>query len=390
MQSITKKQTITQKLGAPPDLPFCPTAKIPPSMREMNLKITVATPMAGGGVEAGEIDMDRPIRVPSVKGHLRYWWRMMNRSSPGRESDIWGSTDSPGKVYVSVSEVQQPNLRYCDNNFGFDTSDPRIYALFSLLSNKKTPGKNIAQENFSFTLNIRYPDEYHDDVRLALSAWIYFGGIGSRTRRGCGSLSCDENPAGLMEILRAAPYITLWRKKADDSMPAWYEAVKRYRDYRQERNPGQANRPGRSHWPEADSLRQITGRADYRHRNPITSPLPSFPRAALGMPIIFHFKDRDDPEDVIITPKIEASSRMASPVITKALRDKGTWYSAVIILPHEDIFDIPLEINGQEYELQPMRGTIYRNTAPMQGKPDAVSGFEEYISGNKFTREAVR
>ena len=160
-------------------------------MREMTLKITVSTPMAGGGVIAGEVDRERPVRVPSIKGHLRYWWRIMNHDSPERESAIWGSTESPGKVYVDIPEQPNVHLRYSNNSFDFKRYGPENYALFSLLPNQQNPGNNIARENFSFTLNVRYPQEFHDDVRLALSAWIYFGGIGARTRRGCGSLSCD-------------------------------------------------------------------------------------------------------------------------------------------------------------------------------------------------------
>ena len=379
-------QTITQKLGAPPVLP---PVKDPPSLRELILTITVTTPMAGGGIIAGEIDEKRPIRVPSIRGHLRYWWRIMNLSTPDkdtRESKLWGSTENPGKIYVSISEQPNLHLRYSNNNFDFDNRyGPENYALFSLLPNKQNPGKNIARENFAFIIKLRYPAEFHNDIKFALSAWIYFGGIGARTRRGCGSLSCDNsNLASLNEIITAAPYITLWRKKANDSMSAWSYAVKCYRDYRQIRNKGQGNRPGRSKWPEADSLRQITKRSVDRHKNPITSPIPSFPRAALGLPIIFHFKDRDDPKDITVTPNIKDSSRMASPVITKALCENNTWYSAVIILPHDDIFDVPIKLDGvnRDYNIPSRKGAIYKNTQPMQGKFDAISGLEEYISGD--------
>lgn len=374
-------QSITEKLGAPP---VFPSAQNPPSLRELTLAVTVSTPMAGGGVKAGEVDMNRPIRIPSVKGHLRFWWRMMNRNSPDkdtRESEIWGSTDSPGKVYISITEQPGVKLRYSNNDFEFGKDDPKKYALFSFLRNKTNPGKNIAQKNFSFTLNIQYPEKYHNDVRLAFSAWIYFGGIGSRTRRGCGSLSCSGDIMSLGEILNSAPYITVWQKRADDSTSAWSYAVRKYRDYRQMKEGGKY---GRSQWPEADSIRMITGKPI---KNPARSPLPSFPRAALGMPV--HFRFQGQQKDIKVTPAIKDSSRMASPVITKALCDNGIWYSAVIILPHENIFDTPLEIDGIKYALQPMRGTIYKSTLPMQGKLDAISGFEEFIRGD-FTKGGTR
>ena len=308
---------------------------------------------------------------------------------------VWGSTEKPGEVYVSVSEQPNVYLRYCDKNFSFDRYGPENYALFSSLPNRQEPGKNIAKENFTFTLNLRYPQKFHDDVRLALSAWLYFGGIGARTRRGCGSLSCDENPAGLSEILKAAPYITLWRKKADAPMSAWSYAVKRYRDYRQNRN----GRFGRSKWPEPDSLRKMTGEYPAKHKPRNYLPLPSFPRAALGMPIIFHFKDRGEPNDVELIPDVELiqdvkdSSRMASPVITKALCDKGTWYSAVIILPHDDISRTKLKFKTKSgissaEKVKPLKSNEYRKLDTMPGQSDAISGFEEFIRKD-FTKGAA-
>ena len=385
--------SITQKLGVPPALP---SVKNSHSMRDLSVKITVSTPMVGGGVEAGIIDEQRPIRVPSIRGHLRYWWRMMNLNTPGkdaRESKIWGSTESPGKVYADVPEQPNVLLRYYDNNFDFkERFGPEAYALFASRQNRQ----NIARENFTFTLNLRCLEKFHDDVRLALSAWIYFGGLGARTRRGCGSLSCSNVPVSLHEILKAAPHITLWRKNSSGNNPlsAWSYAVKRYMDYRQNRNKGQGNRPGRSRWPEADSLRQITGKSADKHSIPITSLLPSFPRAALGLPIIFQFSPQDrryEPDGIQLIPKAKDSNRMASPVITKALCENSTWYSAVIILPHDDIFDVPLELSGvnREYNIPSRRGIIYKNTNPMQGQPDAISGFEEFIAGD-FIKEGTK
>ena len=337
--------------------------------------------MAGGGVIAGVVDGKRPVRVPSIKGHMRYWWRMMNLNRPDkdeRESEIFGSTKNPGKVYADILRQPGISLRYSNNKFGFNNG-PEIYALFSLLPNKKDPGKNIAGEGFTFTLNIKYPQEYHDDVSLALSAWIYFGGLGSRTRRGCGSLSCDDVPLSLGDVLKSAPYITLWRKipGGSSAMSAWSYAVQCYRDYRQQKEGG---RFGRSKWPEADSIRLLTGKPI---KTPARSPLPSFPRAALGMPIIFHFKGGGQPKDTEIKPDIKDSSRMASPVITKALCDNGTWYSAVIILPHDDISKIELK-HVNNTPIIPMKSEKYKQCNSMADvmyrQSDAISGFEEYIS----------
>lgn len=45
--------------------------------REDVFSLRLETPMYGGGAVAGEADPERPVRVPSVRGNLRFWWRML-------------------------------------------------------------------------------------------------------------------------------------------------------------------------------------------------------------------------------------------------------------------------------------------------------------------------
>jgi CRISPR-associated protein Cmr1 len=112
-------------------------------------------------------------------------------------------------------------------------------------------------------------------------------------------------------------------------MAAWDAAVGLMREFRQGENVGRnrgtaPNRPGRSRWPEADSLRSITGEGEDRHLPGITTEEPAFPRAELGLPIVFHFKDQmDSPNNSELYPqRTPESHRMASPVI---VRPFGIW-----------------------------------------------------------------
>ena len=362
----------------------------PPEIPQVNLNenlitdtlhITIATPMVGGGVVAGKVDFGRPVRVSSIRGNLRYWWRMLNLDD---EATIWGSTDSKSKVFVEVTEFSQLRLREHGKNFDFPRYGTEAYALFAAATNED----DIAREGLKFTLKLTYPKKFQKDVKVAVSAWVYFGGIGARTRRGCGTLSCDEKLSSVNEVLKAASGITLWRKLLrgnPDSMLAWKEPLELYRRYRQDRNPG----PGRSKWPEPDSIREITGDSDPKHRKHITSPLPSFPRAALGLPIIFHFVGRGEPKDVQLKPK--DSNRMSSPVITKALCENGVWYSAVIILPHEHVFKAKLETNiNKPVNIPELHGPMYKTVKPMRGQTDAIAGFEAFIREKAFKKEEVK
>ena len=172
-------------------------------------------------------------------------------------------------------------------------------------------------------------------------------------------------------------------------MIAWQNSVDAYQRFRQsfrgkkheKKMPnGKTNRvPGRSHWPEPDSIRDLTNFAlepkvpapttvdadldphDHRRRIVIQDQeKPNFPRAVLGLPIVFHFSDGPermtaaikvpDPADVELrpralntdgTPKSDAKGRpvtldrMGSPVITKPRKLNGVWHAVVLILPTE-------------------------------------------------------
>jgi CRISPR-associated protein Cmr1 len=192
----------------------------------------------------------------------------------------------------------------------------------------------------------------HKDVEAALWAWVNFGGIGARTRRGCGALFCAQlapknlddvgrwfqahskkyelAPAGepAWPILANLPRIA---GRLEKPQQAWISAIAAMRTFRQGegvgRNPGVGGRPGRSRWPEADSIRALTGAGDPKHMEPVTikdaKTHPAFPRARFGLPIVFHFKGEPigTKEGVELYPKLgnEQFTRMSSPLILRPL-----------------------------------------------------------------------
>src|SRR5690606_5918439 len=67
---------------------------------------------------------------------------------------------------------------------------PGAYALFPARSTRDgTPPAPCRPQGTRFVLTIRCPQRWEREVRDAVRAWILFGGYGSRTRRGLGSLS---------------------------------------------------------------------------------------------------------------------------------------------------------------------------------------------------------
>jgi CRISPR-associated protein Cmr1 len=330
-------RTIT--LQAPTAVPDFTTKNRTTRTYEMSL----ITPMYGGGVRAGANDTAFPVRPASIRGQLRFWWRATRGAKfttpeelHDEESEIWGSTETAGSVVVRVTNWSPPGSRnYVGpraDNYGFDRSGPEAYVLFP--ASADTARHNLVKEGLTFTMEISFENAFEQDVMCAVWAWVNFGGLGARTRRGCGALFCRDfapialDAAAVGKRLRNKVKEYELCTKAGREWPtfcqkiflkppvhgtllgAWSESVEPMQEFRQgrdfARNHGDDGPvPGRSRWPEPDTLRR-----EFHHNHPDHAPDPAmpegFPRAAFGLPIIFHFKDEEDPSSQIY-PKFPRS-----------------------------------------------------------------------------------
>jgi CRISPR-associated protein Cmr1 len=67
-------------------------------------------------------------------------------------------------------------------------------------------------------------------------------------------------------------------------MVAWNRLIGKFQNFRQQKNA-----KNRNAWPEADTIRALAGRGS-------TPRVQKFPRAAFGLPIIFHFTGNNAPD----------------------------------------------------------------------------------------------
>jgi len=415
-------------------------------------KIQVVTPVFGGGVEDGVNDPLTPIRGTSIRGHLRFWWRATRgmaykdiKELQMREGEIWGTTDHPSPVIVDVEINSQGRAVVCGEvpqgrrAFQFRSGYPG-YALFPFQENKKEKkSAAVDRENLEFSLSLRFPANFTDDVCTAVWAWANFGGVGARTRRGCGALFCkDLAPASrddlIAQIRKSIPGATQEREYGSGKWPAlnkvllgaphdkrydrppsiesWRMVVSLMQDFRQKLGFGRADgsgtsgrdRYGRSFWPEADSLRGITGRGKKEHMDSETIPKPktepAFPRAELGLPIIFHFIDNEDQEDNGCELRPLGFSRMSSPVILRPLVFKGENHvEPMIVVLNSEVLNA-LELHGIHNPPPLNSGSIRRpdlakyTNSPLgkkdnSGKPysasgSALEGFLNFARDNDF------
>lgn len=350
---------------------------------------TLVTPLYGGGVTAGKVDEKMPIRATTIRGQLRFWWRIAHRNRYVDENkkldteamfrderDIWGGlgdSDSltASKVMVSVRDIQHKALEACASydrkNDGSLKTFPTWkawagstvggYALFpgqgkaSRVGVETEPAK-LLKPDATWILEIQYSDdcrpEHQEQVATALRWWTSFGSVGGRGRRGLGAVKVEDLPSiTAKEARECGCILVLQGDKGMRAIEAWKASLQTLQNFRQGkgigRNPGsEPNRPGRSRWPEPDAIRRITKKNATAHR-PEHPAENLFPRAQFGLPIIFHFKDRDDPQDATLKPM--GAERMSSPIFLRPYfkQDEDQWVPAALCIKPEVV---ELELNS--------------------------------------------
>lgn len=391
----------------------------------------LVTPMYGGGVEAGIVDEKMPIRATAIRGQLRFWWRIINLNKfieNGKvshtklfeaERAIWGGLGNADELAasklnlwisdLSINGYPKPCANYSQKTDKTWSTTPKFpfgpsYVQF--------PGKGkcdkhngvtenpklILQPGAHFYLNVsmslvsdqQAEELWGNSVLPALRWWASFGGLGARTRRGMGAVKVDGlSPVTEVEAMRYNCRL-ISRAANSDATQAWTQAIDKLRNFRQGvgvgRNPGTAPSPaGRSRWPEADSIREITCRhldqparpaQNGKPAQPAKAHIPthpsrqSFPRAAFGLPIITHFKDeprpntssasrsRFDPEETALYPVVKdiklndiKRDRLASPLILKPMWDGSDYAPIALLLPYDHVkkMGLQLENNSEAY-----------------------------------------
>lgn len=338
----------------------------------INVSFSFLTYVFGGGVEHHKnepelreamrpFDPITPIRPTGVRGVLRMWWRYTTgvrcqnlEEMRRREAALWGGVweeDTPSQVGVTVdtrgkTPSEFPVFEWGRSNFPqvVDAAKGLEYGAFPLRpegNNSSKPDRRSSLWNhgdnvYRLSLDLQRPDALKE-LKLALSAWLTVGGYGARTSRGFGAVKlevCDhdgvtDDPAVLRQMLaplgpprvKGVPALVAdeahWALRGQPGHPqkAWANCLRKMQAFRQNRRSGSGPRPGRSYWPEPDAIRRETRRSSPEHSTPV-SKIDAFPRADFGMPIIFHFKDRDDPRDQSLQPSKNVD-RYPSPVILR-------------------------------------------------------------------------
>ncbi|WP_434565320.1 type III-B CRISPR module RAMP protein Cmr1 [Thermoanaerobacterium thermosaccharolyticum] len=151
------------------------------------------TPIFNSGINTNEFEL----RASSLKGMIRYWWRAARpdlklEKLAKVESYIFGGTgkeDGKSKVSLKVYGYDDSAITYDSSNFS--NYDGIKYLFYSLL----LPGKQRPYlkpcSNFKIELVSKDITMLNEFIK-GLLIIQYFGGVGSRTRRGAGSFVINQ------------------------------------------------------------------------------------------------------------------------------------------------------------------------------------------------------
>ncbi len=401
---MSKNRPISARRALTPEEPTLRKTGRGQGCFQLNATCEFISPMFGGGVSLNttnphhkDPDFVTPVRGASIRGQLRAWWRRTCGLDPmkdletlrKREKILWGwasTQENPARGLVAI-HARADRLAY-ERVAVYESQDTKkplegygaaiAYGAFPLQSAQKaadpTGGKLTRWKGqFSISLSLGPLAEGTPYLKRAREAWgkdagedllatlwsevekawyafVTFGGLGGRTRRGFGAIrqvtKAGEQPAmGLNEVLKLLGWTDrcVKAKGAEtDGDSALRTALGRLQSFRQGkgigRNPGeQANRPGRSRWPEPDAIRRLSGMHHPNHRpvHPVEGVLP---RAGFGMPIIFHFIGTGEPKDHSLQPI--GCERMGSPLVVRPVQDpNGSVAAVALLLPYEAQFE---------------------------------------------------
>jgi len=160
------------------------------------IKYRVITPMLGGGAEPGIPDSGGfRVRAPSVRGQLRFWWRATAgarryetvEALREAEAIFWGSTAGPGKVRIRQEIVDEGRNLTAGERQALPNPN---YPLFPIYPDRRASVIHEQVVRLWIRLDTSAATRMAEanDVVRTLSAWLMFGGVGGRWRRGLGSV----------------------------------------------------------------------------------------------------------------------------------------------------------------------------------------------------------
>jgi CRISPR-associated protein Cmr1 len=340
-------------------------------MMTKTYEIELLTPCFCGGAEP---DKRAEIRVPSIRGQLRWWlrtfggFRSVNRSVREQEHLVFGSgageegAASALTLRVSGQQLSSAIVKDADEMQARMGSD-RGYLLFPLRSKQDRRTKRVIEYNGralfkpgqgatqfpSFRLIVRWrgDPELWPCIQSLICVFGHLGSLGFRSRRAMGALAFRTDPPDLNDAVRqfnnpnAICMRQLDASDADDAISKAAAWLKRWRAHGRSTDHPSAKQPDPPHNPGFPYAKKDHDAGIRAGLGGGSDDDETF-RPALGLPIIQFFssgKPQVDWNRAFDFKKgqrdhrYRGEGRFASPVILRPHRDSnGEWHALVIFL----------------------------------------------------------
>jgi len=166
----------------------------------------ITTPLFMGGA-ANDGNARPELRAPSIKGLLRFWFRATALPSLGtlekvweKERELFGSTDGQGKFLLSANQSSGLTIAGPNTENLMDARDHGLkylgYRTYGSRKFFKPGGRFTVALELRKRKNLKATDEDREFLKNSLIALGLFGGAGSRSRRGFGSLTLTNLEIG--------------------------------------------------------------------------------------------------------------------------------------------------------------------------------------------------
>lgn len=299
--------------------------------KEYNIEIV--TPCFNAGAEQSRAE----IRVPSIRGEVRWWFRALG-GTRDEEKELFGGVHGDPQRSKVILRLKEPMVSDQAVNLhdlvGRDANHPQAYLLWPLRPTRdRSQKRGMIPPGRAFTLLCSTDARLQDDavqqkLTSAIELWILLGSLGTRSRRGYGSIAFQEAGAAAsfdsQEQFRhavvqrlsvfgrpsiKAMFICRRQESAElalNQLGAWLKAF-RAGSIKSIKNPGKWGKN------DHDRVRDRSGKLY---------------RPVIGLPLTQRYSD-----GTILETAMAGADRWASPVHLKVVKCAGGFYPLVVFFP---------------------------------------------------------
>lgn len=277
--------------------------------RTLRAELVIVTPMfIGDGTQQA-----KSVRPPSIKGALRFWWRALNwgrmlkveggsqenalKRLHRAEARLFGlaakgnkdqSSREGGQGLFRLSVEQSTSMK-TQNSWPKDGNSQGGYLGYGLWETKTAAAREALVEGAQFTLTLSFKNGTNqgdlasqadiDQMRQAVSLWGLLGGLGSRARRGFGSVALQVLDGQVMTVNSSQEYATRLKTSlgdgpwpeglSDTPFTAWSQQVRCFT------------------FDQASTGRQAIGNLEQPYKD-VRKELKGIQKAVFGLPLAGH------------------------------------------------------------------------------------------------------